>query len=299
MKTKIKDNLPLISIIIPNFNYGQYLESAILSVLNQSYKNFELIIIDGGSTDNSIDVIKKYNNQIKFWVSEKDSGQANAINKGLEFAKGDYVAYLNSDDAYLGDIFLEIFNKRKLTADFIYGDVLIGENIENAKILRSKDNHLLLSSLILFFYRANYIIPSQSVFIKREFLLKYEIAYLNENLHYCMDLDWYCRIAMANPSVKRYSKLGSFFRSNSYTKTKKDGAKMKIEALKIAYKFLPYLKKNEIIQFYKYRLFSLVLNAIYSKKIELNLILLCKIYKRIGFICLRDRRYLGLFKEVF
>ncbi len=92
------NKFPKISIVTPSFNQGQYIEQTILSVLNQDYKNIELIIIDGGSTDETISILKKYDSQIAYWVSEKDNGQAHAINKGLEKVTGDVFNWLNSDD---------------------------------------------------------------------------------------------------------------------------------------------------------------------------------------------------------
>ncbi|MDZ7876474.1 MAG: glycosyltransferase family 2 protein [Saprospiraceae bacterium] len=97
----ISKNLPKISIITPSFNQGQFIEETIRSVLLQGYPNLEYIIIDGGSTDNTIEIIKKYSNFIDYWVSEKDKGQSNAINKGLKRATGDVFNWLNSDDFYL------------------------------------------------------------------------------------------------------------------------------------------------------------------------------------------------------
>lgn len=89
---------PKISIITPSFNQGKYIEQTILSVINQDYNNFELIIIDGGSTDNTLEVIKKYESFIAYWVSEPDNGQAQAINKGIQKATGDIFNWINSDD---------------------------------------------------------------------------------------------------------------------------------------------------------------------------------------------------------
>ena len=89
---------PLFSIVIANYNYGRFLEEAVQSVLSQSFQDFELIIVDGGSTDNSIEIIKKYANRIAWWVSEKDKGQSDAFNKGFAHANGRFFAWLNADD---------------------------------------------------------------------------------------------------------------------------------------------------------------------------------------------------------
>lgn len=289
---------PKLSIIIPNYNYGAFLEETICSVVNQNYPNLEIIVIDGGSIDNSVDIIKKYQSSINYWISEKDEGQADAINKGLKVATGEYVAYINSDDVYLPNAFHSIFNDAKSKGkDFIYGDVKIGSSVNNSKPNYSKKNKLELFSLMLFYYNAAHIIPSQSVFIKREFLMANNLNSLNPQLHYCMDLDWYCRISLINPSTYKYPKIVSFFRINENTKTNSQKVNMKKEALEVAFNYLKYFTEFEIDQFFQIRLLDKILYKTFKNNIKISFIFLMKIMLKTNFYALNDRKFLGLFKN--
>jgi glycosyltransferase involved in cell wall biosynthesis len=114
---------PRITVVTPNYNQGKFIEQTILSVLNQNYPNLEYIIIDGKSTDESVDIIKKYESQLSYWVSEKDNGQYDAINRGLTRGTGEIMTYINSDDVLAPHSFefvLEIFSKYK-QIDWITG----------------------------------------------------------------------------------------------------------------------------------------------------------------------------------
>ena len=109
---------PKISIVTPSYNQTQFLERTILSVLNQNYPNLEYIIIDGGSTDESVEIIKKYEKYLYYWVSEKDKGQSAAINKGFRKSKGEILAWQNSDDIYFPGVFkyiAKLFDKKSMS----------------------------------------------------------------------------------------------------------------------------------------------------------------------------------------
>lgn len=119
--------LPRITIVTPSFNQGPYLERTILSVLNQNYPNLEYIIMDGASSDGSVEIIRKYEKYLAYWSSEKDEGQAHAIRKGFSRATGQILAYLNSDDIYLPNILRSVANcfLENPTVSFVYGNKVI------------------------------------------------------------------------------------------------------------------------------------------------------------------------------
>jgi len=122
-----------ISIITPSYNQGQFLEETIISVLNQDYPNLEYIIIDGGSTDKSVEIIKKYEKYLTYWVSEKDRGQTHAINKGFIKSSGSILNWLNSDDLLVPGAINSVskaFSKHS-EADFCFGDFSIIDTQSN------------------------------------------------------------------------------------------------------------------------------------------------------------------------
>lgn len=294
-----KMKFPSISIIIPNFNQGSYIEETILSIINQKYPKLELIIIDGGSTDNSIEVIRKFDEYITYWVSEPDRGQSHAINKGFQMATGDYIAWMNSDDCYLGDSFENIFKLvDEERNDFVYGPVKIGKSVNESIFVDSrKINKKSIYELVQFFYSVDYIIPSQSVFVKRDFLLKNNIGYLNESLCYCMDLDWYIRIFIKKPDIFKYSFAASFFRINQYTKTGSSWNKMQNEAVSVFCNYSKFLTiRNQKFLFNKLS-YHKILNSIFFDNKPPSIKVLLKIIFLFPFCSLSDKRFMGLLKR--
>ncbi|MBX2989880.1 MAG: glycosyltransferase [Bacteroidetes bacterium] len=179
---------PKISIVTPSFNQGQFLESTITSILDQGYPNLEYLIIDGGSTDNSVEIIKKYQKHLAYWVSEKDRGQTDAINKGLRRITGDIWGYLCSDDTYNPGTFERCMREFKTSdADVLYGNC----NFVNAEgtITRKKHPPAFTRERLL---KGNFLYQP-SMFLRRSVLDRFGL--FDEALHYSMDYEYWVRIS--------------------------------------------------------------------------------------------------------
>ena len=182
--------MPKISIVTPSFNQGMYLEETIQSVLTQEYPNLEYIIIDGESTDNSVDIIKHYAPQLSYWESERDRGFGHAINKGFHKATGDILCWLNSDDVLLPNALHTIgsyFSQHPGTG-LVFGD----RHIIN-------DKSVLLSKRKYFFYLPGQLrfaktLPQECTFWRRSAFEKAG-PYLNEELKFAIDLELWCRLS--------------------------------------------------------------------------------------------------------
>jgi glycosyltransferase involved in cell wall biosynthesis len=181
---------PRVSVITPSYNQAPFIEETIRSVLLQGYPDLEYIVIDGGSTDESVEIIKKYEPWLAYWTSEPDRGQSHAINKGLRRGKGQVVAYLNSDDIYLYGAMQQavtyIMDQKE--ADIVYGDCrIINDESHTVSVWRSHPFDLFVELCQDFIYQP-------TVFIKRRVLEV--VGYLDEELHYAMDVDYWLRAAM-------------------------------------------------------------------------------------------------------
>jgi glycosyltransferase involved in cell wall biosynthesis len=184
--------LPMISVITPSFNQADYLEKTIGSVIGQEYPQLEYIIVDGGSTDASVSIIRRHESKLAWWVSEADRGQSHAINKGLARATGDILCWLNSDDFLangalhvVGRYFADHPKSAAVVGHCISLDTHSGEEF----VLRGEFK----SRLRLLLPTAPYRLHQPSIFWRREVYER--VGPLDESMHLIMDFDYWCRIA--------------------------------------------------------------------------------------------------------
>lgn len=184
-------NTPLVSLVVPSFNQGKFIEETLQSVILQSYPNLELLVMDGGSTDNTVEILKKYSRKIARWVSEPDQGQTDAINKGWRFATGEFLGWINSDDLLLPDAITRAvaYLNAHDRCGFVYGDlIMIDANGGELGVQTYEEFDLtrLVSS-------AGWISQPGNLFRRATYEA---IGELDASLHFQMDLDYWIRTAL-------------------------------------------------------------------------------------------------------
>ncbi len=188
-------DLPLVSIVTPSFNQARFLEATLRSVLDQDYPNLEYLVVDGASSDGSVEIIRRFAHRLTWWISEKDSGQAEAINKGLRRARGEYVGWLNSDDVYLpGAVSAAVAAFRSNpAAAVVYGDALaIDADGRSMNLMRARQ----YSQVDLMAFN---IICQPAAFMRRSVVER--VDYLNPSYHLLMDNLLWINMAQISPLV--------------------------------------------------------------------------------------------------
>ncbi len=191
-----------ISILTPSYNQGSFIERNIASVLKQNHDNVEHIIIDGGSTDDTVEILKR-NSHLK-WISEADSGQADALNKGLTMATGDIIGWINSDDYYRNNIFREVVKEfRDNNINWVIGNIFLDYNAFKF-CQKIKSPTITYNRLI----RNPDIIRQQAVFFRKSAL--FEVGAWDKQYHMTMDFDLWIRLSKKYPP-KMADKYWAFF----------------------------------------------------------------------------------------
>jgi len=208
---------PLVSIVTPSYNQGKYIEETLRSVKNQTYDNVEHIVVDGGSTDETLDLLKEYESQYELrWISEPDGGQSDAVNKGFEMANGEIVGWLNSDDVY--------FSKQALTTiveafdsepcpDIVYGDDVFLD--QTGAVIRARRLYDWDYDRLRYWGRWGWTPASEATFYVREVI---ETDKLKPELTYVPDLEYFLRLSQQY-DFRHVDKIVAGKRKHSKTKS--------------------------------------------------------------------------------
>ena len=192
---------PLISIVTVSYNVGNTIEDTILSVVNQDFIDFEYIIIDGGSKDNTVEIIKKYEDKITFWLSEPDAGIYDAMNKGIKLAAGEWINFMNA-----GDVFYDTQVFKNVFSTYRFSDVVYGDNMlcyDWGKILLAPDDISNITKHMVFGH--------QTVFMKKDLLLKYPF---DCSFKIAADYNLFYKLYKENFSFEYISKCICLFSAN-------------------------------------------------------------------------------------
>jgi glycosyltransferase involved in cell wall biosynthesis len=207
----LQKEFPKITIITPSYNQGSFIEETILSVINQGYPNLEYIIIDGGSTDNTVEIIQQYQQYLSYWISEKDGGQSDAINKGLNIATGSIINWLNSDDIMMPGCLYSIagyFNENA-DVDIVYGNILFFNKDKEIIYTPFKAEQL--------HYYAHICMPQPAAFFSRKIIDT--VGLIDQHIHFSMDWDLYVRASLAGFKFLHVPELFARFRIHSNSKS--------------------------------------------------------------------------------
>ena len=244
---KNRKDWPKISIVTPSYNQGQYIEETILSILNQNYPNLEYIIIDGGSTDNTIEVIKKYEDRINYWVSEKDNGQADAINKGIEKCTGEIFNWINSDDYLAENALHHVANNFNLNEfDLLAATVSNFEEGDKNRYRTIQNINLSLHNVLAINKEKPYLWHQPGVFFSLTKLKN--ILPFNISLRYTFDFELTLKYLYHFPKVKYIDNTLVYFRLHNNSKSVAEQDYFENEFFKSYQYFFEYLPNKSKIR---------------------------------------------------
>lgn len=234
-------------IIIPSYNQGQYIEETLKSVLNQNYEGVRIIVIDGGSTDNSIDVIEKYESDIYYWISEPDRGQTHAINKGLEQVKEGVWSYLNSDDLLAPESLEKLAIAFKdPEVQWVGGISTIFDGSEEKGIIDPKLPYSDKDIISPWSRHHKYVFPCSNVSFMRKEVID-QIGAFDESLDYSMDIEYYTRAYFAGINPYYIDDVLGYWRWHKESKTMNRGLAygFRQDEILIAKKYQKKLSNND------------------------------------------------------
>lgn len=204
-----------VSIVVISYNQGRFIEDTIKSVLNQSYENVEFLLIDGGSTDETMSIVDRYRNRFSLVIHEKDKGQTDAINKGFKHATGDLVGWVNSDDMLYPNCVKEIVQLSKSNQG---GVIFYPQKIDYIGIKGERKGEYSLNIKNRdFLIKKSYDLIQQGSFYDAKTLKR--VDYLDETLSYCMDLDLWLRLLKHGDIYQTRGESLAAMRIGDYTKT--------------------------------------------------------------------------------
>ena len=197
---------PLVSVVVPSYQQGRFLEQALRSVLDQGYEPLEVIVVDGGSTDGSVDVIRRHEGRLTSWTSEPDRGQAHALNKGFERARGEVLGWLASDDVLLPGAIARVVDEleRRRDALLVYGEALFVDE-SGAELFPLEPRAFDVETMVR--ACANHVVQPGSLFRRRAWELA---GPLNEDGHYLFDFEFALAVGRAGPVVPIADRLALY-----------------------------------------------------------------------------------------
>lgn len=252
------ESLLKITVITPSYNQAQYLEQTILSVIGQEYPNLEYIIMDGGSTDNSVDIIKKHEHHLTYWQSQKDNGQGAAINAGFAMATGDILCWLNSDDMFMPGALLKI---AKLFSNINKPTILFGNCLHfNEHNSRTRGSDVVKSHKELKLELCDYIIQPSTFWNRSAWE---QTGKINELFHYTFDWEWFIRAKKLGVTFSPINDYLSLYRIHEAHKSGSGGDKRNLELAEIYRMYSGEKLKKAFIRFKKYDKYNWIHNLIY------------------------------------